>query len=944
MSEVNKNLGHATAYGYAKSQGYAGTEEEFAALMAGYADVGQRAETAATAAADSAAAAKASENAAKTSETIAASAALTATTASQNASESATAASASATAASASAVTASSAATAASGSASTASAKASEASGSATAASASAAAASVSASSASASASSAAVSASSAESAAASLVIDPTLSHADQAADAKVTGDEISTLKSQLQAINDLDVIALTSGYYIETNVNVGAVVDLTPVSSSAYANGGYAIINCEPGDAFIVSGEIHYPKRLWCFIDADNKVLTRSAALTPYKLTTIYAPEKATKLVFLSLTNELSIKGLTAAIITKKLSEEMPYALNGIPTASLRDMLSRSWNGHGVVLSAFFLPFTVKKKLLLYGIHFTTTFTSSCTLYVLIVDKDQTTVYTKAETAISASGEQDIDITIPVVLEPGEYRIILNVTAGSIYYPVFSDRPVISDDYIENTGTAYQSNNDQIRFVGALTYSDGKHHELTVPLDQIVFKDPDVSNHVFVSQNEAVTISNDVITFNYTQSSGLASNVGFRYGVLKDELINGLVEISGTATLNNNSKLIVYIHGTKTDNSDFFKSLGLIESSGDFDFVADVNSFAMYYDLDLTKAIDVQVGMYTRPCFATVSNFQISTPKYYLDGNKSFYENINEMTERIESNTNSIAILSQAEYLTSPDGNKYILNVSNSGVLSAVPIIPDKVLFVGNSFLLGQERLFGMAASDADHDYYHYVTQAILAKKPTATFTKLLGVSFEQATSVADAESWMQSTLLPELNSDLNLVLVQLAENVATTEMKNVFAVTCAEMIQYIKEHAPNARVAWAGSYYSSGSTNRVVQTIAEACASKGAVFIDTSALPKYMSYIGAVIHYGVVQTRTYSMDSYVDDSTNHTLTVTFTVGDNQYTATDVPYNSYTTGTGTISITGEYGFLNTPQKANHPSDAGMLEIANKMITALGFN
>ena len=199
MSEVNKNLGHATAYGYAKSQGYAGTEEEFAALMAGYADVGQRAETAATAAAESAAAAKASENAAKTSETIAASAALTATTASQNASESATAASASATAASASAVTASSAATAASGSASTASAKASEASGSATAASASAAAASVSASSASASASSAAVSASSAESAAASLVIDPTLSHADQAADAKVTGDEISALKSQIE-------------------------------------------------------------------------------------------------------------------------------------------------------------------------------------------------------------------------------------------------------------------------------------------------------------------------------------------------------------------------------------------------------------------------------------------------------------------------------------------------------------------------------------------------------------------------------------------------------------------------------------------------------------------------------------------------------------------------------------------------------------------------
>lgn len=44
MSEVlNKNVGHATAYAYAKSKGYTGTEEEFAELMASYADVAQQA-------------------------------------------------------------------------------------------------------------------------------------------------------------------------------------------------------------------------------------------------------------------------------------------------------------------------------------------------------------------------------------------------------------------------------------------------------------------------------------------------------------------------------------------------------------------------------------------------------------------------------------------------------------------------------------------------------------------------------------------------------------------------------------------------------------------------------------------------------------------------------------------------------------------------------------
>lgn len=59
---IVKNLGHATAYGYAKSKGYEGTEEEFAELMADYAHVAQDAEA-------SAAAAKVSEDNAKVSET-----------------------------------------------------------------------------------------------------------------------------------------------------------------------------------------------------------------------------------------------------------------------------------------------------------------------------------------------------------------------------------------------------------------------------------------------------------------------------------------------------------------------------------------------------------------------------------------------------------------------------------------------------------------------------------------------------------------------------------------------------------------------------------------------------------------------------------------------------------------------------------------------------------
>lgn len=50
----NQYIGHATAYAYAKSKGYTGTEEEFAELMADYASVGQAAAQSAQHAAQSA--------------------------------------------------------------------------------------------------------------------------------------------------------------------------------------------------------------------------------------------------------------------------------------------------------------------------------------------------------------------------------------------------------------------------------------------------------------------------------------------------------------------------------------------------------------------------------------------------------------------------------------------------------------------------------------------------------------------------------------------------------------------------------------------------------------------------------------------------------------------------------------------------------------------------
>lgn len=142
MSVIRKDLGIATAYGYAVSKGYTGTEEEFAELMASYATVAEEAQEAAEQATQAVQTAQAAANSATTKAGEAATSASGAAASASQAGQSATAAAGSASTASAkaaeagtSATNAAASETAATQAAQTATTKAGEASASATAAS-----------------------------------------------------------------------------------------------------------------------------------------------------------------------------------------------------------------------------------------------------------------------------------------------------------------------------------------------------------------------------------------------------------------------------------------------------------------------------------------------------------------------------------------------------------------------------------------------------------------------------------------------------------------------------------------------------------------------------------------------------------------------------------------------------------------------------------------
>lgn len=99
-----------------------------------------------------------------------------------------------------------------------------------------------------------------------------------------------------LSATKNVDVNGFSSsGYFIQTGVNVGDTVNLTPRTST---NWRYAILDCMPGQSFIVRGASTSGAKLWAFLN-ENNILISGANPVTYPETTIVAPSGTKKVVF---------------------------------------------------------------------------------------------------------------------------------------------------------------------------------------------------------------------------------------------------------------------------------------------------------------------------------------------------------------------------------------------------------------------------------------------------------------------------------------------------------------------------------------------------------------------------------------------------------------------------------------------------------------------
>lgn len=134
-----------------------------------------------------------------------------------------------------------------------------------------------------------------------------------KAAGAKVTADKLFNLSSMMI---DSEIERSAVNKYIYDDYNVGSVVDLTPRNtSSAYK---YAILDVTPNDIVIVNGTGGVSARLWCFLDADNKIVSVSGTAITANGLALVVPSEAKKIVINDSSNKISYYRKQNSIVEK--------------------------------------------------------------------------------------------------------------------------------------------------------------------------------------------------------------------------------------------------------------------------------------------------------------------------------------------------------------------------------------------------------------------------------------------------------------------------------------------------------------------------------------------------------------------------------------------------------------------------------------------------
>ncbi len=327
--------------------------------------------------------------------------------------------------------------------------------------------------------------------------------------------------------------------------------------------------------------------------------------------------------------------------------------------------------------------------------------------------------------------------------------------------------------------------------------------------------------------------------TFNNESGNGGVRTIGF---TSKTNFVDIRGKMSSITKHSPDGLMQVYICGKRaTDNKDMYLMIAQLTKPTDFKYTVDLNYHVVYNNLNLNEPVYVMFGSVGRvsATFEDIHIYENELSKVSLIGENLEDTLVNIDTEIKSIKANSPNTETNDNLLVSPNGKKFALLVSDNGVISTAPIIPNKVLFIGNSLLNGHGT-FGMCATDSKNDYFHHIKEHLKTFNPNVTCNKIHGAVWEQAEVKSVANDWVTNTINTQ-DSDYDLVIVQLGDNVNNDARNELFKTTCKELLQAIRRHMPNARVAWAGEWYSRPNRQEIIE---RSCRETGSIFIDISDL----------------------------------------------------------------------------------------------------
>lgn len=320
------------------------------------------------------------------------------------------------------------------------------------------------------------------------------------------------------------------------------------------------------------------------------------------------------------------------------------------------------------------------------------------------------------------------------------------------------------------------------------------------------------------------------------------------------------------------------------------------------------------------------------------IYDLQMFYVKEKFEGQRINGSNAKELFESVDNALTEINVGEMGVTLIRPDMKKYALQLDNDGILKAIPFIPNKVKWTGNS-------LAANIASETGQGWRYYIAQA-LTSMGTTSIGYVSNANIEEATTEAMVDAAV-ATIVGGLEGDEDMVVIQLGDNTSPADRQAVFAYEVVKLLSEIRKKCPAARVFWMGCWYP---TNEIMQKIKDGVKKTGAYLCDISGMnnSENDNHIGGIYHSAGAEWATNPIQQTLDNvsnvdevSTNH-LVVTFTINDVQYVSDEIEVNSWSLDGTTLIYTSVWGIIKSTGVASHPSDIGMKKIANKFLKDAG--